>query len=610
MNSRLASHRFQALHGLCVSFALTFVADAAIVITQTQLEPEGQMRVLFTDEPSTSCYVLEGRPTDTNSWSLVEALDTACIRPPLFQVTIPVPVDGNRFYRVAASPEGEPATPLVTATEPADGATSVSTDLTMIRVTFDRVMAGPVSWSSDQLWGGSYATWSQDRRTVQFRRFNSSTRLPALTTLRFTLNPNGRGFSDEQGNVAGPYTFSFTTAPAAHPGAQVTSSAPVNNALEVDPLIDTIELRFSESMMATGGLESSGWWPWKISWSSDGRSCYVRRDTAGTPIYGQNVYLRTLAFRTASGQAFTNEYTLRFQTADPPAIRVEASPAQGFYWPYLLLVPPQIEAPATLLIEPNNTGTWSDDPWVHESSARNLVRARSSFAANLGCPLLVPVFPRPVNPAAPEPGGIYIHALDRYSLSGPWTGLERVDLQLVAMIDDARDRLDTLGHPTDDRVFMMGFSASGAFTSRFTLLHPDRVKAAAPGSPGGWPLAPVASWQGVPLKYAVGLQDLEELTGERFDLDAFRQVALYIYVGDVDTNDALDVRGLTTEEKSQVCQLVNCSPNPVLAARWPLAEAMYDSVGADAQFVVYPGVAHTITSQMFTDIAAFFSAHR
>ena len=392
----------------------------------------------------------------------------------------------------------------------------------------------------------------------------------------------------------------------------MVSSVPANNAVAVDPLFDTIELHFSEPMMKSGGVESSNWMPWTMSWSADGRVCYVRRDTAGTPIYGTSVYIRTPSqfLRTAAGVPLDNEYILRFTTADPPAIRVDANPAKGFYWPYFLLVPPQVEPPATLLLEPSNTGTWSDDPWVHESSALGIVRWRSSFAINLGCPLLVPVFPRPMTPPAPEPGGIYIHALDRYSLSSQWSGLARIDLQLVAMIDDALDRLTAQGYAMDRRVFMMGFSASGAFTSRFALLHPGRIKAAAPGSPGGWPLAPVASWEGRTLKYPVGIHDLDALTGRPVDLETFRQVALYIYVGGIDTNDALDTRGMTSDEKTAICQWLNCAPNPLLAERWPAAEAIYDSVGANAQFVVYPGVAHTITPSMFDDIQAFFRPHR
>jgi RNA polymerase sigma factor (TIGR02999 family) len=183
-------------------------------------------------------------------------------------------------------------------------------------------------------------------------------------------------------------------------------------------------------------------------------------------------------------------------------------------------------------------------------------------------------------------------------------------LRMVAMIDDALDRLEAMGHTMDRRVFMMGFSASGSFTSRFALIHPDRVKAAAPGSPGGgWPMAPVATWEGVPLRYPKGIMDFEELVGRPFDLETFRGVALYIYVGDADTNPGIDLRGIPADERAQLTALLSLD-DPVRANRWPLAQAVYESVGSPAQFVIYPGVAHTITAGMFEDVKAFFRANR
>ena len=135
-------------------------------------------------------------------------------------------------------------------------------------------------------------------------------------------------------------------------------------------------------------------------------------------------------------------------------------------------------------------------------------------------------------------------------------------------------------------------------------------KSAAPGSPGGWPLAPVASWQGDRLGYAVGIADIADLVGAPFDLASFRQVPQYIYVGDLDRNDALDTRGLPEEERNAICALLDCRPEPYISDRWPLAEQIYDSVQANAQFVIYPGVAHTITDEMFEDVKNFFATHK
>src|SRR5262249_49789076 len=126
------------------------------------------------------------------------------------------------------------------------------------------------------------------------------------------------------------------------------------------------------------------------------------------------------------------------------------------------------------------------------------------IADQLGTPMLIPIFSRPSS----EPT-IYTHALDRDTLITARPDLQRLDLQLIAMIDDARNRLGGI----DGRVLIVGFSASGMFADRFTALHPDRVRGAAIGSPGGWPIAPMSTYAGHTLRYPVGVGDLETLVG-------------------------------------------------------------------------------------------------
>ena len=104
------------------------------------------------------------------------------------------------------------------------------------------------------------------------------------------------------------------------------------------------------------------------------------------------------------------------------------------------------------------------------------------------------VFPRPK-----KDWRIYTHALDRDSLLTERKEYRRFDQQLIRMIDDARTRLRSDGYRFDKRVLMFGFSASGMFTNRFTFLHPERIKAAAIGSPGGWAMAPIDSWKDTAL---------------------------------------------------------------------------------------------------------------
>jgi pimeloyl-ACP methyl ester carboxylesterase len=585
------------------------LTGSEINILDSSVNPDGTVRIRFEDTGPPMPYSLEKMDLDAHEspWKPLGWLSVDCIQPAQFEVIAQSSLLGSNYYRVSvASGWGQP---LLIATDPANGATGVSTGRETLQLTFDRPMKGTASVAADSNWGASFVTWSTDRRVATVHRLSYPADLPGQSSLQFGLNLNGSGFSDTSGSPLAPCSLTFTTGSSAIAGPHVISSFPLSGATDADPHLQTVEFHFNKPMMPVGGFTSSGWWPWTLTWSADGRTAYVSRGTTN-PLYGHKVMLKPFMFKSLDGTPLEDGFTLNFTTASPPYERIEANPSKGFSWPYYLLIPPEITAPGTLLVEPNNTGTWGDDPWLHEKAALELLNWRSSFAVELGCPLLVPVFPRPQNPAAPEPGGIYVHALDRYSLSDEWAGIAHIDRQMEAMISDALQRLLGMGHAMDDRVFMMGFSASGAFTSRFAILYPERLKAAAAGSPGGWPCAPVDNWQGTPLPYPMGIGRLQELSGHAFDLSAYRQVALYIYVGGSDTNDALDLRGISSADTSLIHAMLNYPADPILANRWPLAESIFNSVNADATFVVYPGIAHTITTDMFDDLLQFFAAHR
>jgi len=163
-----------------------------------------------------------------------------------------------------------------------------------------------------------------------------------------------------------------------------------------------------------------------------------------------------------------------------------------FYWPYYLKIPVwQHAISTTLLVEGNNTGFTSDNPVDHDKAAFDQITSGYAglIAENLSSPLLIPTFPRPHTNWK-----VYTHALDRDTLITDLPMLKRIDLQMIEMINDARDRLAARNVNVGSKVFMLGFSASGTFVNRFTFLHPELIQAAAIGSPGGWPIAPVVNW--------------------------------------------------------------------------------------------------------------------
>lgn len=290
------------------------------------------------------------------------------------------------------------------------------------------------------------------------------------------------------------------------------------------------------------------------------------------------------------------------QAKDVTVEEIAADPSREFFWPYLLALPPQVKA-GRVLVVPNNTGFSTEDVAFLRASASCEVARQAPLAARLGTPLVVPLFPRPA--VGGEDDNLYLHALTRAALATSVPRFHRVDLQLLAMLDDARARLAARGIETDGRALLWGFSASGSFVSRFALLHPERVRAVAAGSPGGWPIAPAATDGGEALPYPVGVADLETLTTRKADLKAARGVSFLFFLGAEDRNDAVPFRDSFSKEDEALVKR-RFGPSPV--TRWGQAERLWRAAGLRARFALYPDVGHEVTREMDGDVARFFEA--
>ena len=269
-----------------------------------------------------------------------------------------------------------------------------------------------------------------------------------------------------------------------------------------------------------------------------------------------------------------------------------ADPAHGYAWPYLLS---RAARPShKLLVVPVNTGLETDRVELLRSSARCDVAWWRSFADQMGADLLVPMLPRP-KMAQPD-AHMYIHALSRDALLAKPVALARADRQLLAMIDSTSHR--------GERVWLVGFSAAAMFVNRFTILHPERVRAVASISPGGWPIAPVATERGERLTYPVGIADLPQID-RPVDLTQLRKVPQLFLIGANDTNDSMPYRDSHSEADAEIVnRLFGTTP----VARWPAAQRIYEAARLDAKFTVYPDTGHEVTRKMMDDIAAKFAA--
>jgi hypothetical protein len=512
--------------------------------------------------------------------------------------------------------------PAVVATDPPNGTVGVSTGRTSFTVTFSEPMSEAVSLSTSPRWGVSTTNWSGDRRTLTVTRTNTAA-LPSDSRIEVSLDITPGQINwlappsflrNPRGDRLPAYSFSFQVAAVSAP-AVVTSTTPANGAVVDDPFLSEIVVHFDRPMQPFGcaGLSTTGdeWQGLPGSWSADRRSFHLVRSNPQTILRtGQEITIRlnpqecgndpSFLFRGADGHLLgIHTFTFTIGDGENELFAVPADSAQGFSWPYYLGVPPVLKGDAALLVEPNNTGAASNDLAVHDRAAEASALVRANHMEDLGVPWLVPVFPRPVTPS------IYTHALDRDTLQTTEPGLERIDLQLIAMIADARRRLAERDLTVGSRILMNGFSASGAFAHRFTALHPELVKAVASGSGAGWPIAPVAEWDGIDLRYPVGIADQADLVGPSFSESAYRSVPLFLYGGSEDENDP--VPGWSPIDRDAVFALTGVTSGPIWP-RWVVSKEIHAGAGMTAaQFAIYPGVGHTVTSAMSADIQAFLA---
>lgn len=316
---------------------------------------------------------------------------------------------------------------------------------------------------------------------------------------------------------------------------------------------------------------------------------------------------------------------------DGELVRISEDVSEEFHWDYFIFVPESFpaEEPADhsqhLLVEPNNTGYTDDEYEEHEDEAERIASSHY-VASKLGVPVLVPTFPRPESVEGAELDGYqyYTHALDRNTLkldgeSDVGEEYGRIDEQLIAMIDHAREEFQNEGIELEEQVFMMGFSASGTFVNRFITLHPGRVQAIAAGGINGLPIIPEEKVEvddeERKLIYPVGVFDLQEIAGIDFDEASFKDIPQYLFMGEDDANDTLPYDDAYDEEEREIIEDVleteaveeDESENAsIIIERFETAEEYYRDGDFPAQFATYENTGHDFTREQRDDVVEFF----
>ena len=191
----------------------------------------------------------------------------------------------------------------------------------------------------------------------------------------------------------------------------------------------------------------------------------------------------------------------------------------------------------------------------------------------------------------------------------PVGSLHRIDLQLAAMMADARARLTVRGMSVRPRVMMTGFSASAMFASRFIMLHPETVKAAAFGAVNSFFILPLTELSGHELEYPLGLADFASLTGHAFNRSAYMKVAEFTFMGANDTNDAVITGGGDAYSSADTELIFRLFGHRLMSGRWHALEQAYQAANKNVTFHTYGAVGHGLDERITQDVSDFLRRH-
>ncbi len=309
--------------------------------------------------------------------------------------------------------------------------------------------------------------------------------------------------------------------------------------------------------------------------------------------------------------AFADSVVSSLAPDGKPILEVQANPLKGFQFPYLLYVPATAEVHRFpyLLVETNNTPEPSSNIADLTKDTNAAIRELTSFsfgngvAERLGAPFLIPIFPRPKKTNGSD---IYTFALSREAFLIPEGPLRRIDLQLAAMIADAKQRLAARSEAVQDKIMMTGFSASAMFASRFVFLHPDLVKAAAFGAVNAFFTLPMTELNGHKLEFPLGIADYQNLTGHPFPASVCKKISEFVFMGANDTNDSVSLDGGDSYSAEDALLIFDLFGRHMLPERWQALERIYDKDNPQVAFHTYGDLGHGLDVRVWDDATDFF----
>lgn len=297
---------------------------------------------------------------------------------------------------------------------------------------------------------------------------------------------------------------------------------------------------------------------------------------------------------------------------------VKANEIEGCNFDCMVTIPVNLKNNARIVVKTHNTGSPSQNE--SQSIEENMQRAEGpidgsyQYIKDENAILIVPLIIQ-------KSSGEYYQHLTRGALLDRTPGYERVDIQIINAINSIKNELlNEDGIQTEKKIDLVGFSAAGGFAQRFMLLHPEIVRAVyAGGAMDGIPL-PIDELNGRILHYPLGIADYEEITGHKFNMEAFRQIAIRFSYGEkerevlnnhyfdeegnpVSNFDMSYIRSITPEEDGIIMrEVIGKTPEE----RFKKTIKIYKSLGIDIETEIYTDLGHSESKNSKEAVRTFF----
>ena len=207
--------------------------------------------------------------------------------------------------------------------------------------------------------------------------------------------------------------------------------------------------------------------------------------------------------------------------------------------PFILITPSTLENGQTLVIESNN---------LEKNNIQSLLKQALYAGIDLNdilkgsSPILIPILPSKL-PNAP-----YYQQLSAECFQNG----ERPDLNVVESINKAKEIMkNQYNIQLNDKIFLNGYSSSGCFAQRFSLIHPELIDTACIGGASG--SIPIPNKD---LDYPLGIKNYEKLFGKRFDIEEYKKITFDYYVGSLECEIKSSVR---TDENGNLAPIHDMS---------------------------------------------------